>query len=163
MIDIYLNIIQESKVFSKNANAPCAAYETVYGEKCPHRRGQYPGKHYTKTWQGILVDGNLKRKWLSDLANIKQIEMRSSCEGHEENWVSFIIFRLNNPKLESNKRYLTRLILNLEKSDKITKASWSIGRGEGRPRIVVAAPIWVGQPDWEQWWSTLALRVKRSL
>jgi len=161
MLNKYLSYIQEGRVISSNANAPCAAYETVYNKKCPNLRGRINSEE--RLWHGIYVDVNIQDQWLNDLAKIKQIETRSSCEGHGPERVTFLIFRLTNTKLESDKKYLTKLVLNLERSDKLTKASWSIGRGEGRPRIIVAAPTWFGQPDWEQWWTTLAKRVKRSL
>ena len=93
MIDNYLQHIQEKKIFTQNSNAPCAAYEAVYEKKCPHLRGRYDKPHEGRDWDGIYVDEHLDDKWLNDLKNIKGIEMRSSCEGHEKDWVSFVIFR----------------------------------------------------------------------
>lgn len=162
MLELYLSHLQESKIITKNSNAPCAAYETVYGKKCPHTRGRNVGVHKTNIWKGIEVDEHLKNKWLDDLSNIKEIEVRSSCEGHGPDWVSFIIFRLTDESKESNKSILNKIIYNLEASDKITKSAWSLGM-QGRPRIVVAAKTWYGQPDWENWWSTLVTRIKRAL
>lgn len=162
MLELYLFYLQESKLITKNPNAPCAAYETVYGKKCLHIRGRYVGVHKTRNWKGIEVDEHLKNKWLDNLSNIKEIEMRSSCEGHEADWVTFIIFRLTDKSKESNKSILNKIIHKLEASDKITKASWSFGM-QGRPRIVVAAKTWYGQPEWENWWNTLATRIKKVL
>ena len=105
IINQYLKHIQESKVITRNANAPCAAFETVYGKKCPHKRGRYEKPHKQKKWNDIMVDGHLKDKWLNDLSKIKEIEIRSSCEGHESTWVTYIIFRLND-KSKENKPYL---------------------------------------------------------
>jgi len=159
MLNHYLNMIQEGRIMTRNANAPCAAYETVYGKKCPHIMGRYPKSHKTQLWNGILVDGNLNKKWLHDLNQIKQIEMRSSCEGHDENWLSYIIFRLRDSNLEK-KPYLDQLVSKIEKTDSITKSAWVIGK-QGRPRIVVAAKTWFGQPDWKNWWDSLASRIKQ--
>ena len=104
----YLNLLQEKKVITKNSNAPCAAYETVYEKKCPHKRGMHPD-HKKRNWNGMEVDINLKDKWLRDLNNIKGIEIRSSCEGHDKDWVAFVIFRFLEPKLEKNKKLVDRI------------------------------------------------------
>lgn len=160
-LNYYLEKIQMPgrRLFDKKLNAPCAAYETVYGKKCPNRPGRYMKPHETKMWKGIDVDGHLEEKWLEDLSNIKGIEIRSSCEGHEKDWVAFVIFRF----LNKNKDRDNILIKSkLEASDKITKVGADIGNG-GFMRYVVAAPTWYGQPDWEKWWSTLAKRIKGSI
>ena len=153
--------IQENKHITINANAPCAAYETVYEKKCPMRRGMDPS-HEKKMWNGIYVDAHLEDKWLNDLKSIKGIEIRSSCEGHDKNWVAFVIFRFLNPKIEKNENIVNRIISNLESSDKITKASGFKGR-QGRVRFVVAAPTWYGHKNWNLWWSSLANRIKQSI
>ena len=92
---------------------------------------------------------------LDDLNNIKGIEMRSSCAGHDKDWVSYIVFR------PTRKMDLDKVVSKLE-SDKMTKASAHIGRG-GSMRVVVAAKTWYGRPDWKKWWDTLANRVRKSL
>ena len=84
--------------------------------------------------------------------------MRSSCEGHDKDWLSFIIFRFTNKS-----KYSPIEIENkIEATDDITKCSAHIGR-EGKLRVVVAAPIWYGHKDWKKWWSTLANRLKGAL
>ena len=163
MIKNYLAYIQEAKVFTTDGNAPTVAYETAYGKKAPFLTGRYFGDHESRLWRGISVDEHLQNKWLNDLSDIKDIEMRSSCEGHTPERVTFIIFRLTDSKKSTDKKYLDTLIKNLEKSDKLTKASWSTGRGEKRTRIVVTAILWYGQPGWKEWWNSLAKRVKRCL
>ncbi len=156
MLNEYLQYLQENKVITKNSNAPCAAYETVYGKKCPHTRGMHPN-HLKRNWNGMEVDEHLEDKWLNDLNNIKGIEIRSSCEGHDKNWVAFVIFRFltNRSDGESVKS-------KLEANDKITKCSYHIGRG-GKMRYIVAAPIWYKHKDWNKWWSTIANRIKGSI
>lgn len=140
--------------------APVAAYELIYGKRAPAgMRGRYPGNYDEKKWKGMFVDVHLKDKWLNDLNNIKEIEMRSSCEGHDKNWVTFIGFRITTNK-ESSKKYLEKVKKNLNKG--ITKCMYEIGQ-QGRPRFIVAAKLWYGQPGWEKWWSTLASRVKQAV
>ena len=159
MINKYLNYLQETKAITLNSNAPCAAYEAVYEKKCPHKWGRYDGPHGNKIWDGVYVDEHLEDKWLNNLKKIKGIELRSSCEGHDKNWLSFIIFRFTN-----NKDYDPIELENkIESTDKITKCSAHIGRGEGKLRVVVAAPVWYGHKDWKKWWSTLAKRIKGSI
>lgn len=159
MINSYLKYLQETKHITLNSNAPCAAYEAVYEKKCPHIRGRCPDQHESKDWNGIFVDYHLDEKWLNDLSNIKGIEMRSSCEGHNKDWVSFIIFRFTKKCKYSPEEIEKRI----EATDNITKCSAHIGRGEGQLRIVVAAPTWYGHKDWEKWWSTLAKRIKKAI
>ena len=115
--------------------------------------------HKKRIWNGMEVDVHLKDKWLVSLNNIKGIEIRSSCEGHDKDWVAFVIFRFLEPKLEKNKKLVERVISNIEASDKITKSSANIGRG-GRIRFIVAAPTWYGHKDWDHWWKTLVTRIK---
>ena len=154
MINSYLNYIQENKQITVNSNSSCAAYEAVYEKKCPHDRGRYFKSHKTKEWDGMIVDGHLKDKWLDELKSIKEIEVRASCEGHGDDWVTYISFRLTGkpipPKMIEKK---------LEASDKITKVSGHKGRG-GQVRFIVAAALWYGEPGWEKWWKTLASRIK---
>ena len=168
MIQEYLNYIQEvrDKLITQDSNAPCAAYETVYGKRCPQQRGggkgggRYSKDHETKTWNGIEVDGHLEDKWLNDLSKIKGIEIRSSCEGHEKDWVAFVIFRFTDRKQDLKR---ARIIAEkIESSDSITKVSYHIGR-QGQMRFIVAAPTWYGKSEWKKWWSTLAARIRSAL
>ena len=153
----YLRYLQENKHITKYSKAPCAAYEAVYEKKCPHKSGRFPGQHKQKTWNGILVDEHLKNKWLNDLNNIKGIEIRSSCEGHNKDWLTFIIFRFTNNKSKDPKIIESKL-----ESDNITKSSAHIGQA-GKLRIVVAAKLWYGQAGWEKWWNTLTNKIKELL
>lgn len=137
--------------------SPVAAYELVYGTSAPMgMRGQYPGQIEYKTWNGMNVDIHLEDKWLNDLNSIKEIEMRASCEGHDKQWISFIVFRVM-PNKDSDTEYLDKIQSTLNQG--ITKCGYQAGQ-QGRPRFVVAVKLWYGQPGWEKWWSTLAYRVK---
>lgn len=156
---LYEQYLIEKKVFTKNSNAPCAAYETVYGKKCPSTMtGKYFMPHGTKTWNGISIDGHIEDKWLNDLSNIKQIEMRSSCEGHNKERVTFIIFRFLDKSYDRKAKSIEKKL----ETDRVTKASSQIGR-EGQLRFIVAAKLWYGQPGWKEWWTTLAKRIRNSL
>ena len=168
-LDKYLTKLFEQDRFGMGMGArggpdrkpsPVAAYELAYGKRAPGgMRGRYPGVHSERKWNGIIVDFHLKNKWLNDLSRIKEIEIRASCEGHEEDWISFIGFRITTNK-ESDKNYLEKVKRSLNKG--ITKCNYEIGQ-QGRPRFIVAAKLWYDQPGWEQWWNTLASRVQRAV
>jgi len=139
-------------------NAPCFAYETVYNKPCPQSRyGRYPGKVKEKPWGEYYVDEHLDDKWLKELNSINKIEIRSMCEGHDKDWVSYIIFRI---KKEPDDDEANKIIKRLNKG--ITKAAYNIGN-MGRRRFIVTAKLWYGQPDWEHWWDTLADHIKKNI
>jgi hypothetical protein len=97
------------------------------------------------------------------LNNIPNIEIRASCEGHNDEWVSFIAFRLD-PKFDSNKSFLKKVTSRLNK-DKNTVAGFDIGT-QGRPRFVVATPLYYGcekSNEWKQWWSTISSRLNKAI
>ena len=137
--------------------SPVAAYELVYGKKAPMgMRGMYPGKSEHKNWNGISIDAHIEDKWLNDLSNIKNIEMRASCEGHDKQWITFIAFRVL-PNKEKDSNYLEKVKSYLNQG--ISKCTFEIGQ-QGRPRFIVAAKTWYGQPTWKKFWVTLATRIK---
>ena len=158
LIESYLDEIQQRKP------SPTFAYELVYGKEIKGwRTGRYLKPHESRLWNGVEVDAHLKDKWLHDLNNIKEIEIRGSCEGHEKDWITYISFRFKNKKYE-NKEYLDRVVTVLS-SNKYTFAGWDIGM-ENRPRIVVASSLYYGHPkqkEWEKWWDTLAFRIQKTL
>ena len=167
MISKYLNWLQENTNFWKGGQrggsnrkpSPVAAFELVYGKKPPSgMRGVYPGKSEQKDWNGISIDSHIEDEWLNDLSNIKQIEMRASCEGHDKQWVTFIAFRLMKNK-DKDIKYLEKIKKFLNQG--YTKCDYEIGQ-QGRPRSIVAIKSWYGQPTWKAWWSTLAIRVKNA-
>jgi hypothetical protein len=145
---------------SDRVPSPVAAYEMVYGKKAPTgMRGQYPGNIEHKSWKGLSIDIHIENKWLNDLSSIKEIEMRASCEGHDKDWVSFIVFRVM-PNKDSDTKYLDKIKNSLNHG--VTKCDYKIGQ-QGRPRFIVASKSWYGQPGWEKWWNTLAFRVKNAV
>jgi len=145
---------------SDRVPSPVAAFELIYGKKAPSgMRGMYPGKSEHKTWNGISIDAHIEDKWLNDLNKIKQIEMRASCEGHDSQWLTFLVFRVM-PDKDNDKDYLDKIKKSLNKGT--TKCDYKIGQ-QGRPRFIVAAKLWYGQPGWEKFWSTIASRIKQAV
>ena len=108
-----------------------------------------------KIWNGNDVDVNLKDQWLEDL-NSLPVEIRSTDEGKSKERVAFVIFRM--PEGKDNLYELVEKNLNDEKDLYVLS---DIGRGN-RPRICVANDIVVGQPGWEDWWGSLAGKIKNA-
>ena len=142
-------------------NSPTFAHIAVYGKEPDH---WIPGRtgDPEKEWKrGIMIDKHLKPEWFDELDKIKEIEVRSSCEGHSKERVSYIVFRLKS-KFD---KYAKKVSAALDKLDGVYSKS-DIGT-ENRPRIVVAGRIWYSQKSWEKWWNELpakvALAVKETL
>jgi len=162
-LENYLNEIQQRGGPDRKPS-PSFAYELVFNKSAPsNRRGRPPFVTTHKMWNGISIDSHLEDKWLNDLNNIPNVEMRGSCEGHNKEWVSFVSFRLS-PKFDNNKSFLNKVVSNLNK-DPNTVAGFDIGV-QGRPRFVVATPLYYGcekQDEWKKWWTTLASRLDKSV
>ena len=167
----YLEYIQEQrdkeigKGGIKRKPSPTFAYELVYGKSVPGdwRSGRYIGPHKTRLWNGMEVDAHLKDKWLSDLNKIPNVEIRGTCEGHDDDWPTYISFRVD-PKYDKNKSFLNKVVKNLNR-DKNTKCGWDLGT-QDRPRLVCSAPLYYGckkQNEWTKWWITLPSRLNKAV
>ncbi len=143
-------------------NAPTFAWETVHNKSYKgFKSGRIPGSK-EKLWNGIYIDYNLKEKWLKDLNNIKEIEIRSSCQGHppKGEWPSFVIFRMID-----NSKYNVKNIVNKLHNGKDTFCKYEIGNNN-QIRICVATLYYYGCEEnnkWEKWWNTLSDKIKKSL
>jgi len=145
--------------------SPSFAYELVNKKPCPRdRRGRYPGQAEEKKWNGIHVDKSLEDKWLNQLNSIQNVEIRGTCSGHGPEggdsleWVTYVAFRID-PSLE--KKPIINKILKKLNSFKNTVAGSDIGM-EGRPRFVVAAPLYYKckrHNDWVNWWKNISAHI----
>jgi hypothetical protein len=100
--------------------------------------------------QKIYVDENLKDSWIKRLNNIKNIIIRSTCEGHDSKHISHIIFRPNIQNIEYIKDKVK--LLNALPD---TNSKYDIGNG-GLYRIGIATRNWfrknANNSKWEKWW-----------
>ncbi|MBA7496405.1 hypothetical protein ES702_07013 [subsurface metagenome] len=134
-------------------NSPTFAHIATWGTEPDH---WIPGRtgDPEKEWKrGIMIDEHLKPEVFDELEKIKEIEVRSSCEGHSKERVSYIVFRLK-PKFD---KYAKKVSAALDKLDGVYSKS-DIGT-ENRPRIVCAGRTWFGQKSWEKWWNELPSKV----
>jgi len=135
-------------------NAPTMAYKAVYG-KYPEVMLMGRTNSPKKMWSGRDVDVNLKEEWLEDL-NSLPIDVRSTDEGKSAERVAFVIFRM----LEGKDDLYKKVEENLKKEKDLFVLS-DIGVAN-RPRICVASNSVVGQSGWEEWWSSLAEKIRRA-
>lgn len=135
-------------------NAPMMAHKAVYG-KYPEEPLIGRTNSPKKIWKGIDVDENIKNEWLEEL-NSLDVEIKSTDEGKSKERVAFVIFRLPEEKEDLYKEIEKNL-----KKEKDLKVLSDIGI-ENRPRICVAKDIIVNQNGWEEWWSSLAGKIKRA-
>jgi hypothetical protein len=152
-------------------NAPIIAWELTNDRTFPGwRPGHRPGTK-TRSWKGFIVDFVLRDKWLEDLNDIPNVQMRSLCSGHGPagkmgdsptsiDWPTHVAFRLTG-KVKNSPGAIIR---SLEK-DKFTKCRHGKGR-EGKTRFVCAAPLYyrcAKHTQWIKWWDTLASRINKAV
>jgi len=164
MIKNYLEAIQSRR---GKKNSPTFAWEVVHNQTFPgNRMGRYPGPAKEKVWKGMKVDAAIKNRWLDQLNNIPNVEIRASCSGHpadkysEQIWVSYVVFRVA-PKLDKN---IKKIVKKLN-SFKDVNSGYDIGM-EGRPRIVAATKLHYGGPnqsDWVKWWNSIASKINNAV
>ena len=77
---------------SKKINAPTMAYITVYKKRpSPPIRGK-EAEHRGYLYNGIKIDEHIPKESIIKLNNIKEIELRSSCQGSNSRLLTFLIF-----------------------------------------------------------------------
>ena len=133
------------------------AYRTAYGRDPEFR---IRGRSFApkKKWNGMEVDAGLEDKWLRELNLIPYIEIRSTEEGKDSVRIAHVAFRFKDKKYD---KYAKDVVKELNKKPRI-KASTDIGM-QGRPRIMVAYPIWKGEDGWKEWWDGLSAKIKSSV
>ena len=102
-----------------------------------------------------LKDGKpMEPEWFDELNAIEEIELRVSCEGHSQERVSYIVFRLKDQTRDDEAEAIAEKLGQ-------QPGLYSLGDtgAENRPRIVVAGKTWYGEKDWASWWSSLAEKV----
>lgn len=139
-------------------NAPTFAYKCVYGRS--PITPIYPLYLQSRMYNGLYVDLHLQDEWLNDLNNIDNIEITSTCEGHDSNHITHIIFR---PVVQDVKSLeMIKRKLNIGP----TKCIFDIGNG-GFYRVCVAIKNWYrndsNNENWEMWWKTISKKIKESV
>jgi hypothetical protein len=172
VVDYYLSYLQDQHYIRGprpgKKPAPTFAWELIHGKEYPGwRSGRAPDAE-EKLYKGYYVDKHLKDKWLHDINRIKNVEIRSSCEGHgppgemKLDWPTYVGFRLASIIETIDK--VKRVVKELNR-DKNTRAGWDIGMAK-RPRIICAAPLYykcAKHNEWVRWWDTLASRINKAV
>ncbi|RXG63624.1 hypothetical protein ES695_16410, partial [Candidatus Atribacteria bacterium 1244-E10-H5-B2] len=151
------DILREKEIIKQGmnwVNSPTLAYLSVYGEMpdMPLRGRTDSPK---KLWNNIEIDEHLKDSWMEDLNSIPEIEIRASDEGKNEERVAFIVFRMKDPKDDCKVQAVSNKLNEMEG----LYSKYDTGQ-EDRLRIVVAGKIKYGDKDWEEWWNSLAGKIK---
>ena len=135
-------------IFLENLNAPELAYKTIYNKELSLR-----GRIFTKEkkYKDFYVDNDLDIKLLDRLNNIKNIEIRSTCQGHSKERPTYIIFRTKNQDLN----YIKKIIRKLKQCPN-TYVSYDIGM-ENKYRICVATNTFYSSNNkqWTEWWNNI--------
>jgi len=135
-------------------NSPTKAVYGVVPSKPLSGRTDSPKKN----WKGLMVDKHIKDAWLEGLNSLAHVEIRSTDEGKDKDRVAFVVFRMRDQNLDSLAEKVSE---EIDKSEGLFSIS-DIGT-ENRPRIVVAGKTSYGEKNWEEWWSSLAEKIKKAL
>lgn len=144
-------------------NAPSFIYKILYGDDVDIRGYDYTDNkvHVKYNYDNeTQVDSEIPRQALDDLNSIKEIELRSSCQGYNEKRPTYLIFRPLNQKEE----YVKKLVNNL-KQQRNLKAGFDIGNN-GHFRIGVTTNLYYSDDNkdkFQQWWLDLPKKIKKSL
>lgn len=151
--------MEDKKSFSSNKkNAPTFIYEILYNKEPDRFMGGRDISHDTKRINGIDIDKNIPTDVMKELMNIKEIEMRSSCEGQDGDHPAFIIFRPEN----QDEEYIKTLVHNLNKENSL-KAGYEKGN-KGFYRVGVTWYTWYdGKLDNKNWWKNLPKKLKENI
>lgn len=136
-------------------NAPSFIYEILHGRPA-FIRGRTV-EHQTKIWKGIAVDAHIPTAALNELDDIREIELRASCEGSSAERPTFLIFRFCEPKDENEIRIFVKGMNAIED----IWCGADIG-AMGSFRIGVTAPLWYAKdPEkFTSWWLELPKKIR---
>lgn len=144
---------------SGKINAPTFAFICLYDKNPSPPISGRESSHPQQLYKGIGIDKHIPTKALDALNNMKNIELRSSCEGESDRHPTFVIFR----SLNRDPNYSKKICNNMNKF-KGTKCCYDVGN-EGLPRIVVTTRLWYKKDPklFNIWWMSLASKIKKSL
>ncbi|MFW6219593.1 MAG: hypothetical protein ACOC33_01990 [bacterium] len=142
-----------------NYNAPQFVYNILYN-KTPPIMGGRDVSHKTNIINNIPIDEKIPKNAMLELFKIKEIELRSSCQGQDKNHPTFVIFRLNKPHNES---HVKSIVEKLNKYPDI-KSGYNLGK-QNKYRIGVTSDLWYDKDPktFEKWWISLPKKIKESL
>ena len=138
-------------------NAPSFIYEILYG-----RAKQLSGRtvaHRERTWKGILVDEHIPTTALDELDDIKEIELRASCEGSGPETPTYLIFRFRKEPDEEQAATFVRAMNAVED----IRCGADIGnRGRYRVGVTASPSLWYGKdPEkFSEWWRDLPRKIR---
>jgi hypothetical protein len=141
-------------------NAPSFIYKIVYGkDPDPWIRGRETN-HPTKLYNGINIDQQIPTKALNQLNKIKDIEIRSSCQGENNRHLTFLIFRPKN----QNEQYVKNLVSKLNNQENII-AGYDKGN-DNHFRIGVTTKLYYSdsnRKEFLEWWVSLPKKIKECI
>lgn len=136
-------------------NAPSFIYEILYG-KPKYLLGR-AADHKQKIWKGLSVDANIPGNALDELDRIKEIQLRSSCEGSGPDHPTFLIFRFNaSPSAEEINQFVAGM-----NSIQGIHCGAEVGN-MGFYRIGVTTSLWYEKNEalFLKWWKELPLKIQ---
>jgi hypothetical protein len=143
---------------ARKVNAPMFAWKILYNKEPPFIPGRSVS-HEQVNWKGIGIDKEIPISALNELDKIKDIELRSSCQGSDEDHPTFVIFRTINQEPEYVKMFVSKL-----NKHKDIKAGYDKGM-QGRYRIGVTSKLWydLNPTKFKKWWNDLPTIIKKEL
>lgn len=100
-----MKTVQIPSGYEDSANAFIYAYAGVYGRVPPKGFLPYTSDGETDVFEGIEKDIHLQNEWIKALNSIPNIQILSTCEGHENIILTHIIFTVINNDLNLDNIY----------------------------------------------------------
>lgn len=138
-------------------NAPEFIYRILYGKTSPKFRGKINPE--LKDYKGIMIDKKLPLSIIDKLNKIKNVEIRSTCQGHSPDRPTYVILRLPGRDKEGVKKFVG--CMNKQKD---IKCSYGTGN-QGQYRIGITWALYYEQDikKFEAWWKDLPNKILRCL
>jgi hypothetical protein len=138
-------------------NAPSFIYEILYGRE-KHLSGRTVA-HREKMWKGIPVDEHIPTTALDELDEIKEIELRASCEGSGPETPTFLIFRFRQ---EPDANQVATFVRAMNVVEDIKCGADLGGMDRYRFGLLPSYPLWY-EKDREKfvlWWLELPKKIR---
>ena len=132
-------------------NAPSFIFELVHGR--PKTLTGKTEDHRKKEWHGLLVDAHIPEQALEDLSLLKNVEVRSTCEGSSRERPTFCIFRFTHQ--DWTPFQIEAFVQGMNAIPDIICGA-EVGN-QGRMRIGVSTCLWYTKDPkaFQQWWLAL--------
>jgi len=150
---------QAMRNFKNRVNAPTFIHRIINKDSNSFLPGRV--NHPEKIVNNIPIDKEIPEDSFNKLNKIKQIELRSSCQGENSDRPTFIIFRLKDNSNDEEK--VKQIVSKINKSPNNLLAGYDLGNDNQYRIGVTAKDVWAGRPGYINFWNQLPETIQNSL